>query len=441
MVDLVSEHRVIATDLVSAKGGQLLDLWRVKKYNQGVSVCKIQCALGHIWDADLSQLKSGCWCPDCKALKRRTPNDEVKALVESKNGTLIEDAMINGRRFLTIQCNQDNNIWTAALGAIKKGTWCRECFKRNKVKQIEPNTAISFLSERGWELLTTTQFALWSDIDVRCIKHNLQWTTTFGLLSKGKSKCKLCAWDVASYETISNKAGERGYEIKKWMIKGLSQLRVELYCPKHDYTWRTASNYILKDDRICYHCARNERKTSYETIKALVESRDGILLTENCLGSTTRILVRCNKDQHEWETTYDSLNSGGHWCPKCPWVKQGLVFDFLKELLPDQEMVWNSRPFEWLKSYKLLEIDIWIPGLKLAIEYDGQQHFGPVRYAEEQTMEDAIKAYEDLKLRDQLKDTLIAQHPEDVHHFLRIKYDEPITKEHLAARLKEIGIC
>jgi CO dehydrogenase/acetyl-CoA synthase alpha subunit len=93
--------------------------------------------------------------------------------------------------------------------------------------------------------------------------------------------------------------------------------------------------------------------------------------------------------------------------------------------------VYDSRPFDWLRYKDKLQIDIWLPGIKLAIEYDGKQHFKPVK------MFGGKKGLRLTQKRDKLKDQLIAQHPEDIKHFIRIKYDEPITKEHIQERLKQ----
>jgi hypothetical protein len=441
MKDLIPEHTTIATNVITSKDGQLLGIWRIKKYNQGITVCKVRCKLGHTWETYVDRLKQGYWCAECYAISQRIPEAEVKQLVEARDGTILSDVVKDGKRLVTIRCNIDGNVWAIKPTVLKqKHSWCRECFKRNKIKPVDIASVIETVTSNGFELLTTGPLSFWSEIEIRCQKHNLQWVTKYGTLVRGDSNCKLCAWGIESYDTVKNKAAERGYEIKQWMMKGGSHLRTQLHCPKHSYTWNTSHNYILKDDRICYYCAREERKTSYKTIKALVESNNGTLLTENCVGSTTKIKIRCNKDGHEWETSYDSISSGEHWCPKCPWPKQSKVFDIVKELLPNHNIVWNAKPFEWLKDKSRLELDIWVPSLKLAIEYDGEQHFEEVRRSASQTKRDIKKALASLQKRDQIKDTLISQHPEDIKHFIRIKYDEPLTSEHVLERLKQAGI-
>ena len=53
------------------------------------------------------------------------------------------------------------------------------------------------------------------------------------------------------------------------------------------------------------------------------------------------------------------------------WASETLVFHIVRQLLPDVEILRHFRP-PWLNG---LELDIYVPSLHLAVEYQGQQHF------------------------------------------------------------------
>lgn len=53
-----------------------------------------------------------------------------------------------------------------------------------------------------------------------------------------------------------------------------------------------------------------------------------------------------------------------------------VLFKLVSELLPNHEIVRHYRG----KELERLEIDIWLPELKVGIEYQGQQHFKPVTH-------------------------------------------------------------
>lgn len=57
------------------------------------------------------------------------------------------------------------------------------------------------------------------------------------------------------------------------------------------------------------------------------------------------------------------------------WVSETLLYQIIKNILPQYEIIRHHRP-KWLEG---LEIDIFISDLKLGFEYQGQQHFHPIK--------------------------------------------------------------
>ena len=93
-----------------------------------------------------------------------------------------------------------------------------------------------------------------------------------------------------------------------------------------------------------------------------------------------------------------------------------------------------------VKDKNKLEIDIWVPNIKLAIEYDGEQHFRAVKFSPKQTDKDTKEAFSKLKRRDKIKNKLISQHPKDITYFVRFSYKDKITKEFVLEKLKEHNV-
>ena len=58
------------------------------------------------------------------------------------------------------------------------------------------------------------------------------------------------------------------------------------------------------------------------------------------------------------------------------WIAETEVFYMVKDILSEYEVIHHARP-KWLEGQ---EFDIYIPELKLAIEYMGEQHYKPVDY-------------------------------------------------------------
>ena len=58
------------------------------------------------------------------------------------------------------------------------------------------------------------------------------------------------------------------------------------------------------------------------------------------------------------------------------WVSETLLYNFIKEKYPGIEVIQHGQP-SFLENQ---HYDIWIPELKIAVEYQGEQHERPVEY-------------------------------------------------------------
>ncbi|KKM15363.1 hypothetical protein LCGC14_1696790, partial [marine sediment metagenome] len=286
----------------------------------------------------------------------------VKKLVKSKDGILLNDKIIKGVRYITIKCNKDGKTWSARLNAIRnEGQWCKDCYNRGRIKPINISKVKELISNKGLELLTTSHIDFWTRIKVRCPKHNREWETSYGTMERGNSSCKLCGHGSVDFNILNKIITDNNATFIK-RIKTINTVRnILLKCNIHNHEWTTNVVDIQKLDRWCYYCSLEKRKTSYIKIKSAVEEKGGKLLTEDCCGSLTRIMVKCGSG-HKWETCFDYINQG-YWCPECPYKTQAKLHDIIKSLFPNCKTHYNYRGFEWLKSNKQLkqrmEIDIW----------------------------------------------------------------------------------
>jgi len=92
----------------------------------------------------------------------------------------------------------------------------------------------------------------------------------------------------------------------------------------------------------------------------------------------------------------------------------------IRDFLPSTRIVPNER----LPEIQKLEFDIWIPDLKLAIEYQGEQHFKVVR-GDEQTLAEQQE-------RDRRKVRLAK---DNNYTLVEFRFDEKLTPELVGARI------
>ena len=104
------------------------------------------------------------------------------------------------------------------------------------------------------------------------------------------------------------------------------------------------------------------------------------------------------------------------------WVSETLLFNVVKKLLPGEEVVRHHRA-GWLDG---LELDVYIPRLRLAIEYQGVQHFQPVDWW------GGAAAFSRQKERDRRKERLCESARIRLIAFV---HSEAITEENVARRI------
>ena len=109
------------------------------------------------------------------------------------------------------------------------------------------------------------------------------------------------------------------------------------------------------------------------------------------------------------------------------WVTETMVYKLIQELLPNCEILRHHRP-DWLEA---LELDIYIPSLKLGVEYQGQQHFTAIKAW------GGEKALKDLQSRDRRKAKICSELGISL---IYIDYTNPITRRFISERLTNISI-
>ncbi len=109
------------------------------------------------------------------------------------------------------------------------------------------------------------------------------------------------------------------------------------------------------------------------------------------------------------------------------WVNETFLFNTVKMLFDKYEVIREASP-DWLGRQRL---DIFIPELKLAIEYQGEQHYKPI------SIFGGEEGFEKNKKRDILKKQLCSENNICVVYF---KYNEELTERKVFNKLKHFII-
>ena len=299
------------------------------------------------------------------------------------------------------------------------------------MRRFTHDFVIRYLSERK---ITTSDTYINGRVKMRfvCLKEECgyHWNTCFESIKQGTGCPKCSGREKLSEKFVMKYLFDRDI-VSKSIYKRLSA-KMEFRCLKKGcgHIWITCFDSIRRGTG-CAKCARCLKLTN-EYVKEYLLKRK-ILALDDYTANGTKMKLKCLKKGCEccWNTAFYSIQ-GGSGCPKCNksgGLQQGKLLKIIQKLFPNTTIYFNYRGFSWLRKKKRLEIDILIPGIKLAIEYDGIQHYK--------------KIWEPLKIiqaRDKIKNKLINEHPEDVRFFIRIPYTIQITKDNVIKILKENGI-
>jgi hypothetical protein len=134
-----------------------------------------------------------------------------------------------------------------------------------------------------------------------------------------------------------------------------------------------------------------------------------------------RIAIEKNIDEREAENEIRDILGIPHIGEG--WVSERELLNMVKDIFPKNEIVHQASP-EWLGRQRL---DIFVPEIRLAIEYQGRQHYDPVPFF------GGEDGFQQTQEHDKLKARLCSENGVIMVFF---RYDEILTKEFVETRIK-----
>jgi len=151
-------------------------------------------------------------------------------------------------------------------------------------------------------------------------------------------------------------------------------------CKALQHEWLETPRARVSSEYNCPYCSgkRVSKLNSLTTTTPWLEeeyhpTKNTVPFDQNSRGSDKERWWRCKPERHEWKSSVAN-RVAGNGCPSCASVHSKtelVVFNSIKEKYPDA--VSGQRRLLKTKSF---ELDIYVPSLKKAIEYDGTYWHG-----------------------------------------------------------------
>lgn len=227
---------------------------------------------------------------------------------------------------------------------------------------------IELAKSKNGECLSIKYVNARTKLEWKCNKGHI-WNATFNTIKK-------CWCPICGTVSMANKQKSGIEECRQFAINkngrclaidyNNSDEKIEWEC-EYKHTWLASYSNIKHGGYWCPACAKNKKHTIEDCVKAANE-KDGYCLSTIYENVHSKIIWKC-KNEHIWAASFSSIYSNDTWCPTC--IKQISkaqikIYNELLKLNYDLEIILNDK-----ETIKPFHFDIYIPELKIAIEYDG----------------------------------------------------------------------
>lgn len=306
-------------------------------------------------------------------------------------GTILEKS---GKRAWWICQNNKKHKWEATIASRTKGIGCPYCAG----KKVLYEESFGYLSSdllKEWDSskneMSPFKIRIFSNKKVWWIcEKGHEWEAKVNQRSNGRG-CPYCARQIVTKESsLFTTHPELSREWHPSKNNGIlpetvfygTQKKYWWVC-KEGHEWDASPNNRSRG-RNCPYC-NNKKATTINNLEVLrpeliqewiFDMNIGINPKTLTLGSDQKIWWKCSICDHKWESRINK-RAKGQGCPKCnrqfgtSFSEQALYF-YIKQMFTDAENRYSISCGD--STY---ELDIYIPSLYLAIEYDGEQHSTP----------------------------------------------------------------
>jgi len=355
------------------------------KSNKKITIICNKC--GNRFKQSIYVHKNGGGCPKCSGKHQYSTEEFIKKAVtiHGKKFTYDNSIYVNSKTKIKIICNKCQKTFEQKpyLHLTVKNS-CPYC-ERLTLKKVELGELLTkFKSVHGdrydYSLIDRDiliNINKETKIDIICKKHGV-FTTTINIHKNG-SNCPKCAIEknidkrakigkvafVKSAKEIH--CGKYDYSLVNYKN---NNTKVKIICPEHGVFEQTPAGHLRGGS--CTKCRGFYKSTSdiIKEFKVIHGNKYDYHLVDY-KDSVAKVKIICHKHGVFEQRPSDHLQS--HGCPKCGVaisIKEQEMVTWIKDV--SNELIVSNKRFYYPDNNKrFYELDIYIPSLKLGVEYNG----------------------------------------------------------------------
>lgn len=216
----------------------------------------------------------------------------------------------------------------------------------------------------------------------KCTDHNITWSAITHNMLKGYG-CEICGKEKQQKVVNKRKFNDEivDNKIKFKNIKRIGKYtdintKLKWKCEKCNYEWNAIPYTILHNKSGCPKCAGQEKWTNERIDSFLLTTDRKIKRISDYSGNKKLMEWSCDECKVIWKASPGNVlcKSKLSGCPICFYKREKFVKNILEKL---------NQKFEIHKHFNIpqrIHVDFYIPEKNIIIEYNGQQHYEPVKF-------------------------------------------------------------
>jgi len=333
---------------------------------------------GHEYEVLPRMFLGGNRCPKCAGHIKKTHEEFVREVFDLVGDEYeVLGKYINAKTSVQMQHNKCGYVFEMRAGTFISGARCPKCGGK---LQLTNDEFLGRLKNMYGDEYTPLEEYKTTNTKIK-MRHNIcghEYLVQPAHIMRGV-RCPNCCKTVKRthkefVEMVSDLTGEEYIVLGEYKNIKTKILMKHEKCG-HEY-FVQPNSFI--SGRRCPKCYGNQKLTNKEFTGRIYDLvRDEYTFLEEYIGYMDKIKVCHNECGHVYRVTPSSFFQGTR-CPKCSFSKgEKRVTEFLE----DNEFKYESeKVFKDLKDGGYLRFDFYLPKHKIAIEYDGRQHYEPVNY-------------------------------------------------------------